>query len=75
MSTFKNLEEAKQFFMKDRFATENGIFEGYIDLYVSSKDILEKMIKKISSITRSSITPIGNRVTPGSASISISIPN
>jgi acyl-CoA thioesterase len=25
MSTFKNLEEAKQFFMKDRFATENGI--------------------------------------------------
>ena len=31
-------------------ATENGIFEGYIDLYVSSKDILEKMIKKISSI-------------------------
>ena len=31
-------------------ATENGIFEGYIDLYVASKDILEKMIKKISSI-------------------------
>ena len=31
-------------------ATENGIFEGYIDLYVTSKEILEKMIKKISSI-------------------------
>ena len=25
MSTFKNLEEAKQFFVKDRFATENGM--------------------------------------------------
>ena len=25
MSTFKNLEEAKEFFMKDRFATENGM--------------------------------------------------
>lgn len=25
MRTFKNLEEAKQFFVKDRFATENGM--------------------------------------------------
>lgn len=25
MSTFKNLEEAKEFFMNDRFAAENGI--------------------------------------------------
>ena len=29
---------------------EGGLFEGYIDLYVNSKDILDKMIKKLSSI-------------------------
>ena len=29
---------------------ESGLFEGYIDLYVNSKDILEKLIKKLSSI-------------------------
>ena len=29
---------------------ESGLFEGYIDLYVNSRDILEKMIKKLSSI-------------------------
>ena len=31
-------------------AAEGGLFEGYIDLYVNSKDILDKMIKKLSSI-------------------------
>ena len=31
-------------------AADNGLFEGYIDLYVNSRDILEKMIKKLSSI-------------------------
>ena len=31
-------------------SAESGLFEGYIDLYVSSRDILEKMIKKLSSI-------------------------
>ena len=30
--------------------TEEGIFEGYIDMYVSGKDVLEKMIKKLESI-------------------------
>ena len=29
---------------------EGGVFEGDIDLYVNSKDILDKMIKKLSSI-------------------------
>ena len=31
-------------------AAEGGVFEGYIDLYVNSRDVLEKMIKKLSSI-------------------------
>ena len=31
-------------------SADSGVFEGYIDLYVSSRDILEKMIKKLSSI-------------------------
>jgi len=31
-------------------AAEGGLFEGYIDLYVNSKDVLDKMIKKLSSI-------------------------
>ena len=31
-------------------AAEDGLFEGYIDLYVNSKDILDKMIKKLASI-------------------------
>jgi GTP pyrophosphokinase len=31
-------------------SAESGLFEGYIDLYVNSRDILEKMIKKLSSI-------------------------
>ena len=29
---------------------DKGIFEGYIDLYVASRDVLDKMIKKLSSI-------------------------
>ena len=29
---------------------DGGVFEGFIDLYVNSKEILEKMIKKLSSI-------------------------
>ena len=29
---------------------ESGLFEGYIDLYVNSRDILDKLIKKLSSI-------------------------
>ena len=29
---------------------DGGLFEGYIDLYVNSREILEKMIKKLSSI-------------------------
>ena len=29
---------------------EGGLFEGYIDLYVNSRDIVEKMIRKLSSI-------------------------
>mgnify|MGYP002622094905 CR=1 FL=1 len=31
-------------------SSSEGIFEGYIDLYVSGKDILDKMVKKLSSI-------------------------
>ena len=31
-------------------AADEGLFEGYIDLYVNSKDLLEKMIKKLSGI-------------------------
>ena len=31
-------------------SADEGIFEGYIDLYVNSKDILERIIKKLSSI-------------------------
>ena len=31
-------------------SAENGLFEGYIDVYVNSRDILEKMLKKLSSI-------------------------
>ena len=31
-------------------SAESGLFEGYIDLYVNSRDILEKMIRKLSSI-------------------------
>ena len=29
---------------------DGGVFEGFIDMYVNSKEILEKMIKKLSSI-------------------------
>ncbi len=29
---------------------ESGLFEGFIDLYVNSRDILDRMIKKLSSI-------------------------
>jgi len=29
---------------------EGGLFEGYIDIYVNSRDILDKMIRKLSSI-------------------------
>lgn len=29
---------------------EGGVFEGFIDLYVHSRDVLEKMIRKLSSI-------------------------
>ena len=29
---------------------DEGLFEGFIDLYVNSKEVLEKMIKKLSSI-------------------------
>ena len=31
-------------------SADGGIFEGYIDLYVNSREILDKMIKKLSSI-------------------------
>ena len=31
-------------------SADGGVFEGFIDLYVNSKDILERMIKKLSSI-------------------------
>ena len=31
-------------------SAEGGVFDGYIDLYVNSREILEKMIKKLSSI-------------------------
>ena len=31
-------------------SAESGLFEGYIDLYVNSRDIVEKMIRKLSSI-------------------------
>jgi GTP pyrophosphokinase len=31
-------------------SADSGVVEGYIDLYVSSREILEKMIKKLSSI-------------------------
>jgi GTP pyrophosphokinase len=31
-------------------SAESGLFEGYIDLYVTSRDILDKMIRKLSSI-------------------------
>ena len=31
-------------------SADNGIFEGYIDLYVNSKDVLEKILKKLTTI-------------------------
>ena len=31
-------------------SADDGLFEGYIDVYVNSRDILDKMIKKLSSI-------------------------
>ena len=31
-------------------SAEGGVFDGYIDMYVNSREILEKMIKKLSSI-------------------------
>ena len=31
-------------------ASDEGIFEGYLDFYVSSRDVLEKMIRKLSGI-------------------------
>ena len=31
-------------------SADEGLFQGYIDLYVNSKEVLEKMIKKLSSI-------------------------
>ena len=30
--------------------SEDGIFEGYIDLYVNSKEVLEKILKKLTTI-------------------------
>ena len=31
-------------------SADNGIFEGYIDLYVNSKEVLEKILKKLTTI-------------------------
>ena len=31
-------------------SADDGIFEGYIDLYVTSKDVLEKIIKRLTTI-------------------------
>jgi len=31
-------------------SADKGIFEGYIDLYVNSKDVLEKILKKLTTI-------------------------
>ena len=31
-------------------SADNGLFEGYIDLYVNSREILDKMIRKLSSL-------------------------
>ena len=31
-------------------SADDGIFEGYIDLYVNSKDVLEKILKKLTTI-------------------------
>ena len=31
-------------------ASDGGIFEGFIDFYVSSRDVLDKMIRKLSGI-------------------------
>ena len=31
-------------------SADNGLFEGYIDLYVNSKDVLEKILKKLTTI-------------------------
>ena len=31
-------------------SADNGLFEGYIDLYVNSRDILDKIIRKLSSL-------------------------
>ena len=31
-------------------SADGGIFEGYIDLYVNSKDVLEKILKKLTTI-------------------------
>ncbi len=31
-------------------SAENSVFEGYIDMYVNSREVLEKMMKKLSSI-------------------------
>ena len=31
-------------------SADSGLFEGYIDLYVTSRDILDKMIKTLSAI-------------------------
>jgi GTP pyrophosphokinase len=31
-------------------SVEGGIFEGYIDLYVHDKDVLERVIKRLTSI-------------------------
>ena len=31
-------------------SAEGGVFEGYIDLYVNSREVLEQMIRKLSAI-------------------------
>ena len=35
---------------KVNLSADGGVFDGYIDLYVTSRDVLETMIKKLSSI-------------------------
>ena len=35
---------------KLNLSADQGIFEGYIDLYVNSRDVLDKIIKKLGTI-------------------------
>ena len=50
MSTFKNLDEAKEFFMKERFATANGMQASFLNQPIPVPE-LRKRLQSLLGLT------------------------